>query len=299
MRIRTSLFLHILITFFGTSLVVAQIPAGKVIEGKSMISKISGKEVKYSIYLPPDYATSERRYPVVFLLHGYSDSETAWVQFGNVNQTADKAIASGDITPMIIVMPDGGVSWYINDFQNKNKFQDVFIKEFIPFIDANYRTRAVKEYRAIAGLSMGGYGSLINSLKYPEMFSACAALSAAVFTDQEILDLPTQDYNRYFSGIYGPDQLAGSARLSEHWKNNAVLYLVNTASKEQLEKVRWYIDCGDWDFLTVGNAMLHITLKNKNVYHEYRARDGFHNWAYWRSGIGDALKFITLGFDRR
>lgn len=273
---------------------------GKVLEGKVVKSVILGREVKYSIYLPADYESSARKYPVVYLLHGYSDNETAWVQFGAVNKAADQLTASGEINPVIIAMPDGGVSWYINDSEGKNKYMDFFQKEFIPAIEKEYKARSSAEYRAIAGLSMGGYGSLIHSLKYPSMFSACAALSAAVWSNEEVKTLPKERYTKLFSKIYGANSEAeGDDRLSKHWKEHSVIDLVKTLPSDSLKKVRLYIDCGDDDFLTVGNMSLHIALKEKNIKHEFRMRDGYHNWDYWRSGIYDALRFIAKGFDRR
>ena len=132
--------------------------------------------------MPTDYEGSQRRYPVLYLLHGFSDDETGWTQFGEVQKITNETIAKGDATQMIIAMPDGGVSWYINDASGKVPFQDFFIKEFIPYIDSVYKTRSKKEYRAVAGLSMGDYGSLIYGMKHPDLFAACASLSAAHFS---------------------------------------------------------------------------------------------------------------------
>ncbi|MCR4396427.1 MAG: esterase family protein, partial [Candidatus Saccharicenans sp.] len=127
----------ILLSFIRAGFAETGIINGQVLEGLTVQSKILGKEVRYTIYLPPDYQTSSRRYPVVYLLHGYTDNDTGWLQFGEVNLTADRAIAERQIPPMIIVMPDGGVSWYINDYQNKVRYEDFFFQEFIPYIDAN------------------------------------------------------------------------------------------------------------------------------------------------------------------
>ncbi|HEX2695457.1 MAG TPA: alpha/beta hydrolase-fold protein, partial [Acidobacteriota bacterium] len=134
---------------------------GQVIEGLSMKSSVLGRDVNYAVYLPPDYQVSKRRYPVVYLLHGYTDDESGWIQFGEIGPIADLALAERRIPPMIIVMPDGGVTWYINDVQGKVRFEDMFVQEFIPFVDANYRTRADRQYRGVSGLSMGGWGTLI------------------------------------------------------------------------------------------------------------------------------------------
>ncbi len=129
---------------------------GQVLEGLHFTSAVLGREVNYAVYLPPDYQTSSRRYPVVYLLHGYTDDESGWVQFGEIHLAADRAIAAREIPPMIIAMPDGGVTWYINDYQNKVRFEDMFVQEFIPRIDSTLRTRPDREFRGVSGLSMGG-----------------------------------------------------------------------------------------------------------------------------------------------
>ena len=103
-------------------------PIGKVIEQKSVKSSIMGKDVMYSIYLPYDYAQSERSYPVVYLLHGYTDDNTAWLQYGEVNRYADKAITDGTIPPMIIVMPDADSTFYINSYDGKEKYEDFLLR---------------------------------------------------------------------------------------------------------------------------------------------------------------------------
>ena len=105
--------------------------SGKVIEQQVVKSQILNKNVKYTIYFPADYDHSQRSYPIVYLLHGYTDDNTGWLQFGEINRYADKAIADGTIPPMIIVMPNGDSSWYINSFDGKEKYEDFFIKEFI------------------------------------------------------------------------------------------------------------------------------------------------------------------------
>jgi enterochelin esterase-like enzyme len=98
---------------------------GKISEGKIVKSLILNKDVRYTIYLPAGYETSERSYPVVYLLHGYTDDDTGWLQFGEINRLADKAIADGTIPPMIIVMPDGGVSFYMNSYDGKEKYERI------------------------------------------------------------------------------------------------------------------------------------------------------------------------------
>ena len=268
---------------------------GKVHETRIVKSTILNKDVRYSVYLPYDYESSERKYPVVYLLHGYTDDNTGWLQFGEINRYADKAIAEGIIPPMIIVMPNADSSWYINSYDGKEKYEDFFVKEFMPTIERSYHIKAEKRYRGIAGLSMGGYGTLIYSLKYPELFAAAAPLSAAVFDDDAVTSTPDARYEAVFGQLYGRG-LKDKERLNKSWYDNSILKMVETKSADELKKVRYWIDCGDDDFLTKGNCLLHIALTDKKVPHEYRVRNGAHTWTYWRTGITDALKFMGDSF---
>lgn len=268
---------------------------GKVIEERTVKSSVLNRAVKYTVYLPADYESSERTYPVVYLLHGYTDDNTGWLQFGEINRLADAAIADGTIPPMIIVMPNADSSWYINSYDGKENYEDFFIKEFMPTIEKAYRIKAERNYRGIAGLSMGGYGTLMLSLKHPDLFSAAAPLSAAVFDDTTLTTMPDKSYETTFGQLFGRG-LKGKARLSEAWYNNSVLKIVETKPAADIKKVRYWIDCGDDDFLTKGNCLLHIALVDKGVPHEFRMRDGAHTWTYWRTGIIPALAFIGDGF---
>jgi enterochelin esterase-like enzyme len=273
-------------------------PRGKVIETQNIQSKILSKNIAYSVYLPADYETSNRTYPVVYLLHGYTDDNTGWLQFGEINRYADKAIAEGTIPPMIIVMPNGGTSWYVNAYDGKESYEDFFVKEFMPTVEKTFHIKAEKKYRAVAGLSMGGYGTMIYALKYPELFAAAAPLSAAIYDDETAVTTADARYEAVFGQLYGRG-LKAKERLNKSWYDNSILKIVETKSADDLKKVRYWIDCGDDDFLTKGNSLLHILLVDKKVPHEYRVRDGGHSWTYWRTGILDALAFIGDSFRQK
>lgn len=245
---------------------------GIVKEKQVIKSAILNKEVHYSIYLPADYYTSERSYPITYLLHGYGDADDGWIQFGEVNRLADAATKEGKIPPMIIVTPDGFKSFYLNAADGSFNYEDFFIKEFIPFIEKTYHIKTEKRFRGIAGLSMGGYGSMLYALKYPNLFVAAAPLSAAVWTDSDCEKMDQNMYNTYFASSIGKS-LIGKDRLTSAWKNNSVFNIIEKNTVEQLSSVKYWIDCGDDDFLTVGNAQLKIALTNKMVPHEFRMRD--------------------------
>ncbi|TRX60904.1 esterase family protein [Carboxylicivirga sp. M1479] len=275
----------------------AQTPKGKVIEGLTLTSKITGYDVNYSIYLPPCYETSQRAYPVVYLLHGYSDDETAWVQFGEVNRTADQAIEQGIIPPMIIIMPNAKVTWYVNNAEGSDCYEDMIFEEFIPQVEKQYRIRSERAFRAVSGLSMGGHGSLVWAIKHPEMFSACAPFSAAVYTNEEMKQHLISGNKSWFEPIYGKLNKDGS--LPQHWMDNNVLNILKNTAPETFRNINFYIDCGDDDFLYKGNAALHVLMRDKNIKHEFRIREGAHNWTYWRTNIIHGLSYIGDVFHRK
>ena len=291
----SKLYAAVILTLMLSFSAFAQVSRGFVKEGLTVHSKILNKDVRYTIYLPFDYESSDRYYPVVYLLHGYTDNDTGWLQFGEANMIADDAIASREIPPMILVMPDAGLSWYINNYDGSVKYEDFFIKEFIPYIENHYRIRQEKRYRAVAGLSMGGYGSLVYALKHPDMFSACVAFSPGIYTDEEIINMKDDTWKRVFGVVYGPD-LKGKDRITEQFKENDPFYIVKNSDINTITSVRLYIDVGDDDFLYKGNSSFHILLRDMNIPHEYRVRDGGHHWSYWRSGLADGLKFIGTSF---
>jgi enterochelin esterase-like enzyme len=270
---------------------------GQVVEDLSFKSELLSRKVDFAVYLPPDYDISQRRYPVVYLLHGFTDDESAWIQFGEVNRAADIGIASGAVPPLIIVMPDAGVTWYINDHRGEESYEEMFVSELIPHIDTTFRTRPDREFRTVSGLSMGGFGSLLLAMRHPELFGSCAAFSSAVHTDEEIVAMDDERYDELFTDLFG-SRLRGEARLTAHFKEYSPLHLARRVPSEKLKEVRWYIDCGDDDFLYKGNAALHVLLRDLEIPHEFRVRDGAHNWTYWRTWIGEGLRFIGAGFHR-
>jgi enterochelin esterase-like enzyme len=255
---------------------------------------------KYAIYLPPDYESSSRSYPVLYLLHGSGDDQTGWVQFGEVQYIADKAINEGVATPMIIVMPDGntGRRGYYNSPKGDWSYEDFFFQEFMPYIEKTYRIKPDKHYRAIAGLSMGGGGTFIYALHHPELFASACPLSAS--TGPKTLEEMKTDPR-----LSSANEGLTDAQKEEYFKQYSVLNLIenipddvikSTKPEDQKKKVRWYIDCGDDDFLYEGNALVHIAMRKKGIPHEYRVRDGIHNWVYWRAALPKVMEFVTMDF---
>lgn len=275
--------------FFSLSfLMMAQ--TGKVYDNLSMKSEILNMERKFAIYLPPDYETSQRDYPVLYLLHGSGDNQTGWVQFGEILRIADKAILEGSATAMIVVMPDAdtGQRGYFNSIKGDWRYEDFFFQELMPFVEKEYRIRKDKRYRAVAGLSMGGGGAFVYALRHPELFSSACPLSASCGP------LSMDDMDRYKSRE-GMDN-ATDEELEAYYKKHSVLDMVTNMPDEQKKAVRWFIDCGDDDFLYEGNSLVHIEMRKNNIPHEYRVRNGGHTWTYWREALPVVLSFISDAF---
>lgn len=277
--------------------IVISLPAqGKLLE-RSVNSRLLGRSVAFSIYLPDGYDRHETAYPVLYLLHGYTDDNTGWTQFGEAHLAADRLMGNGEVPPMIIVMPDAGVSWYVNDDEGAENYEDFFIQELIPFIEREFRAKAKKEFRAVAGLSMGGHGSLLYALKHPALFAACAPLSAAVFLDEEMTAMEQDRWDEVFGPPFTKGA-SGAARLNDHYRRNAVLDIINKGDAQALSSVRYYIDCGDDDFLIKGNMALHTAMIDAKIPHEFRIRDGGHTWEYWRTALPEVFKFVGKSFRR-
>ena len=281
-----------LFIWLALTLPVQSFAQGKIMENEAMESKIMDRPIEYALYLPSGYDESDRTYPVLYLLHGGGDDHTAWVQSGEVAFIADQAIQSGSATPMIIVMPNSkpGKSRYFNGYKGEWPYEDFFFREFIPFIEATYRVKAEKRYRAVAGLSMGGRSAFVYALHHPEMFSSVCPLSPGAGAVE-----PAQA--RDFYGPRGFSE-ASDEEILAYDSNHSIIRLVEKMPEEQKNAVRIYLDCGDDDGLSVENALVHLAMKKNDVPHEFRIRNGNHNWTYWREGLQDVLHFITQSFHK-
>jgi len=187
-------------------------------------------------------------------------------------------------------MPDGntGRRGYNNDIKGEWLYEDFFFQEFMPFIEKTYRIKPEKRYRAISGLSMGGGGTFVYALHHPELFSSACPLSAST-GPRNLEELNNSRELKGAEGIKDADKEA-------YFKRYSVLSLIENMPDDQKKAVRWYIDCGDDDFLFEGNSLAHIAMRKKEIPHEFRVRNGAHNWTYWRESLPKVLEFISMAF---
>jgi S-formylglutathione hydrolase FrmB len=252
-------------------------------------SKLMGAALPYNVILPADYkrgSAKNKRYPVLYLLHGLAGGANDWVS--SRAHLADHAAPY----PFIIVVPEGHDGWYTDSATvPAEKFESYFIEELIPDVDNRFRTIASREGRAVAGLSMGGYGSLKFGLKHPEMFSFAGSMSGALAAATWIPDDKLLEFVRpSIARVYGPPD----APDNETRKANDIFRLVRELTPERTAALPYfYLDCGTEDFLIGNNRDFSALLIEKKVPHEFRELPGGHTWPYWDTQVREILRLAA------
>ncbi len=261
-----------------TNLQANQSPAAgaTTLDCSQIQSTILGREVSYCVDLPADYASSGKRYPVLYYLHGLFEHERSWADRGG-KEILDGMLAKGQLGPFLIAMPDAGKTFYVNSFDGKVRYEDFFIQELVPYIDQHYRTIADRTERGIFGISMGGYGALHLAMRHPDVFGSVSAQSAALlpkFPDP----LPTTGHWGFYASLL--EAAFGSPINGSYFEANNPLTLAE--HPETFENLKMYFDCGDHDRygFDVGNKLLDQILTSKHFPHEYTLREGGHGWDY-------------------
>ena len=168
------------------------IPPASRVQYKAYSSALMKTEMRYGIYLPPSYEKSNRKYPVLYFLHGLNENEMRWSTRGETDLMLDGMIKDGKIGEFIVAVPYGANSFYTNVRAGGEPWEDVIVKEFIPMVESTYRINAIRAQRGISGISMGGYGSLKIAMKHPELFGSVSAHSAALVVDFANMDARQQ-----------------------------------------------------------------------------------------------------------
>ena len=266
--------------FIALALAFALPAAASSVVTREFDSAALQRKWSYAVYLPDGYETSNLKYPVLYLLHGHGQDLYAWTNFGHIQPTADELIAHGEIPPAIIVMPDAGMTWYVD---RKEKMETAVIRDLVGDVQQTFRVIDDRKGRVIAGLSMGGYGALRFVLKYPEMFAAAGLLSPAIY-DPEV----PQGSGARRAGVFGAAEFDPQV-----WKelNYPALWDAFLARKVA---VPMYINSGDDDdfFIEAEATRLYSLLRKNGQPAELRIVDGAHKWPVWESTIGDAMRYV-------
>jgi len=270
----------------------------RIIESMVMPSRILNQEIHFSVCLPANYYKTKQSYPVVYLLHGLGDNEISWLEYGQISQYADKAVADGDIKPMIFVMPEAFRTYYVNDYKGSFLYRDMFVKELVPYIDSLFRTIADRQYRALMGYSMGGFGALNLHLKHSNVFGTAVPLSISVRTDDQYMTEDASGWDDQWGRLFGEPGFTGKDRITEYYKQNSPFHILPQMSAAEIKKLNIYIDNGDKEqTLCRSNEELHILMRNLNIPHEFRVREGGHSFQYWCSALPNALRFMSDAFE--
>lgn len=263
----------------AAALLLAALPAAaKDYETVTFSPKhLAGMQVSFNVILPQDYALTTRRYPVLYLLHGYTGHYSDWV-----TKTGLTTYAKG--YQEIIVTPEDENGWYVDNYANpKLGWQSYIIDDLIPYVDGHYRTIAARNGRAIAGLSMGGYGAMLLGLKYHQMFAAAASLSGALASTNPVFEElipPESPIRATLNEDFGP------LNSTKRWQND-VFALIGEIPVSELPQL--YLAIGSSDPLLPENREFVAILARLKIPYRYCEVPGRHEWKVWDSQVQRVL----------
>jgi enterochelin esterase-like enzyme len=260
---------------------LAAAPAGAgTLVPHAFASPTLGREWRCVIYEPAGYAAGGAPLPVLYLLHGYGGDENDWANAGDIVRTADSLIALGAIPPCLVVMPDGGNSWWVD---GPGKVETAFIEDLIPQIERTWRALPRREGRLIAGLSMGGYGALRFALAHSRTFGAAALLSPAIYDP-----VPPATSGARHAGVFGAKAFDEAAWKARNWP---ALWDAYRAAGTPVPV--WIVAGDDDPFGLEREAMkLYERFREGRLPAELRIENGGHDWALWRRGLAAALPWM-------
>jgi putative tributyrin esterase len=242
-------------------------------------SKLMAREMPYKIIYPNDYQSAKaQRFPVIYLLHGLTGHFDNWASKTKILEYARKY-------NFLIVMPEGGDGWYTDSIsENNDRFESYITEELIPEIDKNFRTFADRKNRFIAGLSMGGYGSIKFGLKRPEMFvlvgSFSGALEAASWTDKNTAEWLSKSIMKVYGAADSPTRA-----------ENDIYKIVRELPPEKIKDLPFiYASCGTEDFFYKNSRSFADLLQERKIPHEYRELPGRHGWDFWDAQVQEFLR---------
>lgn len=235
------------------------------------------KQTKFVIIKPTTTGDNNEKYPVVYLLHGYSGNYSSW------SRIAPQLSKNADDLKIIFVCPDGGFgSWYFDSpIDSSIRYESYITKELVPYIDTHFPTKAEQKFRAITGLSMGGHGAMFLAIRHSDLFGAAGSTSGGV----DFTPFPNNWDIKKDLGNYEENQ--------ERWKANTVLSQVDKLTNNQLAII---VDCGVDDFFLSVNRALHEKLLQLKINHDYIERPGEHSGEYWTKSIDYQILFFKKYF---
>jgi S-formylglutathione hydrolase FrmB len=262
-------------------------------ECRAAPSKILGHPVPYCVILPADYDSDKTsNYPALYFLHGLGGNEQLLLNSGGMNMIQDLRDQKR-IGEFLIVAPDGGRSFYINSRDGKVRYEDFFIREFLPYIESHYRIRAERKSRGITGVSMGGYGALRFALRYPDLFVAVSAHSPALIGTLPNIKVSSEQAAAV-AEVLG--KAFGSRVDAAFWQRESPFTIVKDGPRPAGLQI--YFDCGtDDEFgFNKGNQQFHELLTARGIPHEFHLYPGGHDWDYFAEHLPASFEFQSHAF---
>ena len=254
-----------------------RVAAGEIVQ-RDFPSALLHRDWGFALYLPDGYASSGLRYPVLYLLHGHGGNRGAWPGM-HIRETMDALIARGAIPPALVVMPDGGTSWYVD---REEKMETAILEELVPYVERTLRAIPRRDGRLIGGFSMGGYGALRFVLLRPERFAAAALFSPAIYDP-----LPPANSSARKVAVFGMpfDDAA--------WKSLNYPALWDAFLARGIP-VPMFIVSGDRDVFYIEGeaARLHERLRRSGQPSELRIVPGGHDGAVWEGSAPEAIEYV-------
>ncbi|MHA4741575.1 alpha/beta hydrolase [Dyadobacter sp. MSC1_007] len=268
-----------LLTFLALCLFFLPNTNASTVDTVEVNSAVMKKTLKVVVIRPDNYEAG-KEFPVVYLLHGYSDNHSGWIKKAPGFQKAS------DLHNMIIVCPDGGYSsWYWDSpVDPQSQFETYISKEIVSYIDNKYKTIKDRKGRAITGLSMGGHGALYLALRHQDVYGAAGSMSGGV------------DIRPFPNNWDMAKRLGKYAEQPKRWEENTVINMLHLLTPNALSLI---IDCGTEDFFFEVNQKLHEQLLYRNIEHDYIIRPGAHNWPYWTNAVQYQLLFMSNYFSKK
>ena len=262
--------------------------AGTVLHERVFTDEPGDSTRSVRVWLPPSYfapESAERRYPVVYLLHGWPGSDKNWLEHGHAPEVAESLAARGAMPEVILVFPNGkgtgllGRSYWIDSFDGRCRLETWLTQRLVPWVDERFRTRREPAARGLIGLSDGANAAFDLALRHPDLFGAAAGHSSDYVLAKTFGG----------SGIYGPDP--GAAALLE--SHSPARYVGSVA--DVAKRLHLYVDCGTSDGSLAATRAFHSLLDSLGVAHEYHEFPGSHTWGYWHLHLHESLVAVTAG----
>jgi S-formylglutathione hydrolase FrmB len=251
--------------------------AGDTVEASRFFSTALAREMPYEVVLPAGYSGSQQRYPVLYLLHGWQGDETNFVSLTHLVEDASAY-------KLIVVTPRSGNSWYVNSATRaKDRYADYVFQDLIAEVDAHYRTIASPHERAVAGISMGGYGAILFSLRHPGAFAFAASISGAFAGPSGIESVMPQLKP-------STDEAFGAVGSTTRAQNDvdALIRVANPAQQPY-----FFLECGASDPLLSSNRRVVEELSSHGFTYEYHELPGAHTWPFWSGALPTMLEVLS------